>query len=159
MVHDPNSETRGGDSSRDQRQHTDAPRFALVVRSYDGKEREYELFRPTTVIGRLQRCDLMVALPSVADQHCEIVVDGDGILVTDLGTELGTKINGERVQTARLHNGDAIGIGAMRFRVRDRQHLTSDGGRNGGTVEPKQEAARPEIVVMPQSMKSIESQL
>ena len=130
-------------------------RFTLVVRSAAGEEREYELARARTIIGRLARCDLMVALPIVADQHCEVVLDEEGLVVTDLDTEHGTVINGERVKTARLRNGDTIALGPMQFFVRDRHHAA--GGDADDTLQAEiQRELSPEIETMPPGMKSMQ---
>lgn len=131
-------------------------RFALVARSVDGEEREFELGRAKTIIGRMSRCHLMVALPLVADQHCEVELDDDGLTVTDLDTEHGTLINGERTTTARLRNGDVIGIGPMQFHVRDRHHgHKSLGDTLAGAVEGADAVSRsPEIETLPTGVKS-----
>lgn len=66
----------------------------------------------TISIGRHSSCDLTILRHAVSRRHAEIVYDGDGYLLRDLGSRNGTYLNGERVEgTARLRSGDKIEIG------------------------------------------------
>jgi hypothetical protein len=56
----------------------------------------------------------------VADVHCAIGrIKGGGWAIKDLGSEYGTYVNGERVQSVRLQAGDSILVGSRRLRVAD----------------------------------------
>ncbi len=70
------------------------------------------------MIGRETRCDLRVPLPSVDQQHCEIVL-GDGLVeLKDLGSEAGTYLTGDRIERAVLGDNDEVAVGPVTFRVR-----------------------------------------
>lgn len=58
--------------------------------------------------------------PSVSSRHCELVRDGGGFSVRDLGSTNGTFVNNQRVHGAqRLGDGDLIRLGgATQFKVR-----------------------------------------
>ena len=71
------------------------------------------------MIGRLSRSDIHVALPMVAPRHCELVDDGNTLILFDLGSEIGTQHNGQSVKTAPLSDGDRITIGPVVFTMRD----------------------------------------
>jgi len=62
-------------------------------------------------IGRLASCDIVFSDPSVSRNHAEIRCYDDSVIVTDLGSTNGTKINGKLVQEMRLNDGDILSIG------------------------------------------------
>jgi predicted component of type VI protein secretion system len=92
-------------------------RVELAMVKGDGTQRNFLLSRERLVIGRLNTCDLRIALPSVSRQHCEIVLDGAAVKLRDLGSSNGTYHNHTRVQEAVLSAGDEIGVGPVVFRV------------------------------------------
>lgn len=49
------------------------------------------------VIGRHQSCDVALADPTVSTHHARLEHDGDGLVVTDLGSHNGTWIDGRAV--------------------------------------------------------------
>ncbi|RKY15710.1 MAG: hypothetical protein DRQ55_19210, partial [Planctomycetota bacterium] len=67
-----------------------------------------------------ERASLVVTGQGVADVHCAIGrIKGGGWALRDLGSEFGTIVNGERVETARLAAGDEILLGSRKLRVFD----------------------------------------
>ena len=68
------------------------------------------------IVGPDPGADICLDDSSVGHYQC-MIDDSDGVLmVWDLGTKLGTTINGARiVQKAPLRSGDEIGIGKNRF--------------------------------------------
>jgi hypothetical protein len=94
-------------------------RFWLVMKTADGKERPFPIRLPRTVIGRGVRSDVRVPVPTVAPQHCEIVVCNDRLKLTDLGSAHGTCHNGNRVDEAFLANADRVTVGPVTFEIRD----------------------------------------
>ncbi len=71
-----------------------------------------------TVIGRSADCDLRVNDSRVSRRHCRLVLSGQMLTVTDLGSRHGTYVNGRRVQHARLTEGDRLSMGRLFFQVR-----------------------------------------
>ena len=67
------------------------------------------------VIGRLPECDVVLNDPNVSRRHAEVVRQGDEIVLRDLGSTNGVKVNGTRVQSTILYNGDEISIGTSRL--------------------------------------------
>ena len=63
-------------------------------------------------IGRSRECDVQLADTNVSRRHAEVTRDGDEWWITDLGSTNGTEVNGRRVDSARLEDGDVIRIGA-----------------------------------------------
>jgi len=67
------------------------------------------------VIGREDDSDIIFDDPGISRRHSEIRVTTDGprlrATVRDLGSTHGTFVNGERVSSQRLEDGDRITIG------------------------------------------------
>jgi len=89
--------------------------ISLAMEITGGGERLFPLNRPVMVLGRDSRCDLRVALPSVALRHCEITLDGEAIKLKDLGSGTGTFHNGTRVEQADLSIDDRLTVGSVTF--------------------------------------------
>lgn len=64
-------------------------------------------------IGRRPGNALQILDNSVSGHHAEIVIDGEGARVEDLGSTNGTKVRGERVKENRLVPGDRVHFGAV----------------------------------------------
>ena len=63
------------------------------------------------VIGRSEQADIFVDNPTVSRRHALVECDERGCRITDLNSFNGTYVNGERVQTKELADGDQIVIG------------------------------------------------
>jgi len=68
-------------------------------------------------IGRMADCAIVLTDESVSRRHAEIRRLGSNIVVVDLGSTNGTKVNGAGVKERRLNDGDEITVGttSMRF--------------------------------------------
>jgi pSer/pThr/pTyr-binding forkhead associated (FHA) protein len=71
------------------------------------------------VVGRDPRCDIRIGSFRVSKRHCRLAHDGDGVLVRDLGSTNGTRINGRRVDRGVLRPGDELSIAHCRFHLED----------------------------------------
>lgn len=88
------------------------------MKTAHGDERPFRVSERMT-IGRETRCHVRIAVPSVANRHCELVVDDDGVLrLADLGSDRGTYHNGARVREAVLNHADTLTVGPVTFEVR-----------------------------------------
>lgn len=67
-------------------------------------------------IGRLSDCDVPVTDESVSRRHAEVRRRGSDIVVVDLGSTNGTKVNGAGVKERQLADGDEITVGSTRLR-------------------------------------------
>jgi hypothetical protein len=73
------------------------------------------------VIGRSPDCDVVIAVGEVSRRHAEVVPDGEGWLVSDLGSTNGVRLNGRQIGVpTRLADGDVIELGSVEliFEVR-----------------------------------------
>ncbi len=92
------------------------PRVSLVDRPWLGVDGErYPLILPLTIVGRDASADIVLDDPGISRRHCELRVTTDGPhLVTsmrDLNATNGTFVNGERITSLRLADGDQITVG------------------------------------------------
>ncbi|MEX2293109.1 MAG: DUF3662 and FHA domain-containing protein [Acidimicrobiales bacterium] len=67
-------------------------------------------------IGRHPDCNLVLADPNVSRNHAEIRPQGDHFVVVDLGSTNGSRINGIRIDTQMLHDGDELSFGNTKMR-------------------------------------------
>jgi hydrogenase maturation factor len=63
------------------------------------------------VIGRSPDLDMVLVEDMVSRKHAKISVAAGKVTIEDLGSTNGTFVNGEKIQTARLKEGDRILIG------------------------------------------------
>jgi hypothetical protein len=66
-------------------------------------------------IGRSDECEVLLADPSVSRAHAIVETIGGEPTVRDLGSTNGTFVNGERVETRTLHDGDELRFGNTRM--------------------------------------------
>lgn len=71
------------------------------------------------VIGRTPGVDLQLSDQSVSRRHVELIRNDGGMLLRDLGSGNGTKVNGAKVAEKQLEHGDEIAIGKTRMRFVD----------------------------------------
>jgi pSer/pThr/pTyr-binding forkhead associated (FHA) protein len=81
------------------------------------------ILKDLTVVGRKEGCDLRLNHKSVSKMHCVIVKTDGLLLLRDLGSTNGTRVNGQRVRRAALLPNDQLSIASHKFRV----HLGPDG--------------------------------
>jgi hypothetical protein len=67
------------------------------------------------VVGRLAECQIRLTDINVSRRHAAFVPLDDGWAITDLSSTNGTVLNGERVEKARLRDGDVVEIGLTRL--------------------------------------------
>lgn len=95
-----------------------AVEISLVIVQSNGKTQEVPVNKPRLVFGRKEECQVRLPVSSVSREHCELRVEGDKVLVRDLGSSNGTYVNAERVQEAQLSPGDLLAIGPAVFILR-----------------------------------------
>ncbi len=109
--------------------------FALGGSAPEGREpREFDLQPGTTVIGSGLDADLQ--LDGLEDHHAEVrLKEGDEYVWVDLGSDAGSRVDGQPMGEHGLHTGDRIDVGSYTLTyTRDEfaDHGRPDGGREGG---------------------------
>ncbi len=74
-----------------------------------------------SVIGRSRDCDVVVSDASVSRHHAQVQANGDGWVVSDLGSTNGTRVNERPVNGAEpVHGGDWITVGSVELQFEER---------------------------------------
>lgn len=112
----PRPQTNNGTVIDEAPAHRPVPRSNPSARPWlDIGGDRYPLLGSLTTIGRDETADIVIDDPGVSRRHSEIRVTTDGPhLVTsirDLNSTNGTFVNGERISTQRLQDGDRLTIG------------------------------------------------
>src|SRR5262245_64259337 len=77
----------------------------------------FELPKEMILIGREADCDVRLDHKSVSKMHCVLVKTDGLVLLRDLGSTNGTRVNGQRVRRAALLPNDQLHIAGFLFRV------------------------------------------
>ncbi len=78
-----------------------------------GKECSVDILPPKFTIGRSSGNDLVLGQSGISRNHAEVAFEKGEYLLRDLGSKLGTYLNGVKVEQARLANGDRIQLGGI----------------------------------------------
>jgi len=76
-----------------------------------------EIARDITLVGRKEFCDLQLDHKSISKVHCVLVKTDGLLLLRDLGSTNGTRVNGQHVRRAHLLPNDKLSIAALTYRV------------------------------------------
>ena len=76
------------------------------------------LDKPIMLFGRHPECDIQIDSRKISRRHCCIAQVTDYLVVRDLGSTNGIRINGVRVLEGKLRVGDELTIGNHRYQVR-----------------------------------------
>jgi pSer/pThr/pTyr-binding forkhead associated (FHA) protein len=84
--------------------------------------------KPILLFGRHEECDVQLNSKKVSRRHCVLAQVSDYLVIRDLGSTNGVRINGERVAEGKLRPGDELQIGNFKYQVcgdllgRSREH-------------------------------------
>jgi pSer/pThr/pTyr-binding forkhead associated (FHA) protein len=84
------------------------------------------LDKPILLVGRHQECDIQIDSRKISRRHCCLAQVQDYLVVRDLGSTNGVRVNGIRVIEGKLADNDELTIGNLRFRLT----------REDGSVDP-----------------------
>ena len=103
------------------KQHTGAFQITGRMREGKGGRGAGSLVLPTgerlalgeavVTVGRRPESTLQLADPNVSRNHAEIRPHGNGWVVVDLGSTNGSRVNGTRITSQELHEGDEVAFG------------------------------------------------
>jgi hypothetical protein len=87
----------------------------LVVKRGPNAGSRFTLGPDRTTIGRHPDSDIFLDDVTVSRRHAEVHNEANTFTVTDVGSLNGTYLNRERIESARLRNGDELQIGKFRL--------------------------------------------
>jgi len=83
-----------------------------LIADDDGKTVEYILKEGINVVGRDEKCDIVIDHHQISRNHVSVIVGPEGIVVQDLNSRNGTFVNGLKVtNTAQIKHGDVLALG------------------------------------------------
>ena len=86
--------------------------YRLEVKFQNRTMKEYIPQEECTLsIGRHGENDIVLRDSSVSRHHASFAREGDKLIITDNGSKNGTIVNGLKVESVRLEDGDVIRIG------------------------------------------------
>src|SRR5262245_5995400 len=101
------------------------------------------LDRTFVVVGRHPACDTRLDSLKVSRHHCCMTHEGGEVVVRDLGSTNGIRINGQRVEIGRLRPGDELSIAHIRYRLEKGQ------AQEKTLADPRMEEPHSPIVIGP----------
>jgi Domain of unknown function (DUF4388)/FHA domain len=87
----------------------------LVLAEKDRPESSFPLAKDSSTLGRHRNNDIVIADPKVSSFHARIDRSPDGFVLVDLKSRNGSWVNGKRVDTRLLVEGDEIRVGTARL--------------------------------------------
>ena len=90
-------------------------RLVVLSEGYTGLA--YELKVEKTTVGRVEDNAFQIPDASVSSHHCEIIQQGNDILVRDLNSTNGSYINGEQITEKVLKPGQILRLGHIDVRL------------------------------------------
>jgi pSer/pThr/pTyr-binding forkhead associated (FHA) protein len=91
--------------------------YRLVVVGPEDSGRTFDLGQGRHLLGRAPEADLRFSLETISRRHALFVVQGDHITIEDLGSRVGTFVNGRRVTSCSLPSGARIIIGGVTMKL------------------------------------------
>lgn len=89
----------------------------LVFEAGPESGKSMKLATPRTVIGR-RKGEIVIKDAEISGQHAEIVQEGGKWLIRDLGSTNGTFVNGKKLPTSDLKDGDRLTLGQSKILVK-----------------------------------------
>lgn len=92
-----------------------APTARLLVRSDSAPPIKYPLYKDVITIGRSESADIQVKGEFVSRVHARVVSSAAGVVVEDVSSKNGIRVNAEHTARATLKHGDILAFGRARF--------------------------------------------
>ncbi|HYN69465.1 MAG TPA: FhaA domain-containing protein [Candidatus Eisenbacteria bacterium] len=94
-----------------------SPRALLRITEPDGRQRNLPLDGRTMRIGRAGECEIQLDDPQVSRQHARLQTRNGVLLLADMGSTNGTRVNGQRIHEVALGIGDRIEVGGSELLI------------------------------------------
>lgn len=92
--------------------------------------------KPILLLGRHPECDIQIDSRKISRRHCCIAQVNDYLVVRDLDSTNGVRINGIRVIEGKLKAGDELTVGNHRYKVTWEEQVVRPAVRGKGPVSP-----------------------
>ncbi len=108
------------------------PTYSLLVTTPTGQLQQFRISKPRVTVGRAALNDIVISDETASRTHARLHVDEQGVLLEDLASANGTRVNGTRVMSARISGEDVITIGGHTARL---AAAVADGDEENRTQE------------------------
>jgi pSer/pThr/pTyr-binding forkhead associated (FHA) protein len=92
-------------------------KLQLVFMAPAGTPGPFTMNKLPILLGRSEIADVSLPFSSISREHAKITLDGDQLVVEDLGSSNGVVVNGERVKKHPIKAGDQITMGVVECKV------------------------------------------
>jgi hypothetical protein len=106
------------------------------------------------IVGRQPGADLLLTEDLVSRRHACLTLDGDGVMLEDLGSTNGTFLNGARITRARVVEGDRVLVGESIFTL-----VAREPARQASATEVRSLPYRATVTAERQPATAIEGRL
>ena len=89
--------------------------LSLIAQTGPDAGRSFMLSSSQNLIGRDSSAQVMLSDPTVSRRHAMIRVDVERTTISDLGSQSGTQVDGERIQGVRISVGERVVVGQSEF--------------------------------------------
>lgn len=124
-----------------------------LIRPLDAalSRRQLELGRYT--IGRNPDCEIQCLVRGLSRRHVELeVLSGGGVVIRDLNSTNGTRVNGHRIDQAAVSGDCVIDLGSVVLRLREHDAALAGLAHATGLIEPESRPAPPASVDRTQAL-------
>jgi len=111
--------------------------FRFISGKYQGSEYPLEAGREV-IVGRASNTDMVLMEDMVSRKHAKVTLQGDEVVIQDLGSTNGTFVNGEKVKRARLKDGDRVLIGTSILKLVRQQSAAMAQVQRGEPSRPQE---------------------
>jgi transposase-like protein len=80
---------------------------------------KYPLFKEVMTIGRADIADIQINNGFLSRLHARIVTTRNGVVIEDVESKNGIRVNAKQTERQALHHGDVVDLGRLRFRYID----------------------------------------
>ena len=87
----------------------------LIGMSADVKGQTHEIGSEGLTIGRISENTISINNSTVSGKHCSIKLEGENVVLRDLGSTNGTRVNGKEITEAVLKPKDLVQVGSIEF--------------------------------------------
>ena len=98
----------------------------ILLKYKEAAVKEIPLDKESTTIGRKPDNDIVIDNQAVSGHHASITVEGDKLMLEDLGSLNGTFVNGQKISKTELYNGDVVLIGVHTLNVTSEKNRSQE---------------------------------
>lgn len=106
----------------------------LVCVKGEDKGATFELCEREMILGRSPQCDIQMVHSKISGKHCKVFLKGQRLVVSDLESSNGVKVNGKRIRgkSVSLSFDQQFALGEDVFSFVE-QHVEANGENNGSS--------------------------